>query len=274
MRFKRFESVKLEASKLDLAYGNNRVIDGLDLALPVGKITAIIGANGSGKSTLLRGMARILKPENGLVLLDGSDINQLSTKAVAQQLGFLPQGPVAPSGLTVHDLARRGRYPHQDLISQWTRSDQVAVDNALRLTGLEQSSETPVDQLSGGQRQRAWLAMALSQETQIMLLDEPTTYLDIAHQVEILNLLKRLNSEEGRTIVMVLHDLNQACRYADHMVAMMNGQIVAAGTPDEVVTPQLVEKVFGLTSVIIDDPVSGTPMCVPSFLLDGETDEG
>tara|TARA_B100000530_G_scaffold13977_1_gene10071 strand:- start:1511 stop:2335 length:825 start_codon:yes stop_codon:yes gene_type:complete len=274
MRFKRFESVKLEASKLDLAYGNNRVIDGLDLALPVGKITAIIGANGSGKSTLLRGMARILKPENGLVLLDGSDINQLSTKAVAQQLGFLPQGPVAPSGLTVHDLARRGRYPHQDLISQWTTSDQVAVDNALRLTGLEQSSETPVDQLSGGQRQRAWLAMALSQETQIMLLDEPTTYLDIAHQVEILNLLKRLNSEEGRTIVMVLHDLNQACRYADHMVAMMNGQIVAAGTPDEVVTPQLVEKVFGLTSVIIDDPVSGTPMCVPSFLLDGETDEG
>ncbi|MAO72771.1 MAG: cobalamin/Fe(3+)-siderophore ABC transporter ATP-binding protein [Acidimicrobiaceae bacterium] len=274
MRFKRFESVKLEASKLDLAYGNNRVIDGLDLALPVGKITAIIGANGSGKSTLLRGMARILKPENGLVLLDGSDINQLSTKAVAQQLGFLPQGPVAPSGLTVHDLARRGRYPHQDLISQWTTSDQVAVDNALRLTGLEQSSETPVDQLSGGQRQRAWLAMALSQETQIMLLDEPTTYLDIAHQVEILNLLKRLNSEEGRTIVMVLHDLNQACRYADHMVAMMNGQIVAAGTPDEVVTPQLVEKVFGLMSVIIDDPVSGTPMCVPSFLLDGETDEG
>ena len=274
MRFKRFESVKLEASKLDLAYGNNRVIDGLDLALPVGKITAIIGANGSGKSTLLRGMARILKPENGLVLLDGSDINQLSTKAVAQQLGFLPQGPVAPSGLTVHDLARRGRYPHQDLISQWTTSDQVAVDNALRLTGLEQSSETPVDQLSGGQRQRAWLAMALSQETQIMLLDEPTTYLDIAHQVEILNLLKRLNSDEGRTIVMVLHDLNQACRYADHMVAMMNGQIVAAGTPDEVVTPQLVEKVFGLTSVIIDDPVSGTPMCVPSFLLDGETDEG
>ena len=274
MRFKRFESVKLEASKLDLAYGNNRVIDGLDLALPVGKITAIIGANGSGKSTLLRGMARILKPENGLVLLDGSDINQLSTKAVAQQLGFLPQGPVAPSGLTVHDLARRGRYPHQDLISQWTTSDQVAVDNALRLTGLEQSSETPVDQLSGGQRQRAWLAMALSQETQIMLLDEPTTYLDIAHQVEILNLLKHLNSEEGRTIVMVLHDLNQACRYADHMVAMMNGQIVAAGTPDEVVTPQLVEKVFGLMSVIIDDPVSGTPMCVPSFLLDGETDEG
>ena len=266
--------MKLEASKLDLAYGNNRVIDGLDLALPVGKITAIIGANGSGKSTLLRGMARILKPENGLVLLDGSDINQLSTKAVAQQLGFLPQGPVAPSGLTVHDLARRGRYPHQDLISQWTTSAQVAVDNALRLTGLEQSSETPVDQLSGGQRQRAWLAMALSQETQIMLLDEPTTYLDIAHQVEILNLLKRLNSEEGRTIVMVLHDLNQACRYADHMVAMMNGQIVAAGTPDEVVTPQLVEKVFGLMSVIIDDPVSGTPMCVPSFLLDGETDEG
>ncbi|HAE55369.1 MAG TPA: cobalamin/Fe(3+)-siderophore ABC transporter ATP-binding protein [Acidimicrobiaceae bacterium] len=226
-------------------------------------MTAVIGANGSGKSTLLRGLSRVLKPTSGSVLLNGRNIHEQSTKAVARQVGLLPQGPTAPSGLTVMDLVRRGRYPHQRMFEQWSSEDEMAVQKALALTKLSDSADDLVDHLSGGQRQRAWIAMALSQDAHLMLLDEPTTYLDIAHQVEILELLKKLNIEEARTVVMVLHDINQGSRYADHVVAMLNGAVAVQGAPQEVLTASMIERVFGLKAVVIADPVTGTPLCVP-----------
>ncbi len=246
-----------------MGYGGPLVLQGLTALIPPGEITAIVGANASGKSTLLRALARLLRPAGGAVYLDGADIVRQPTRAVATRLGLLPQSPRAPDGISVGDLVRRGRYPHQRLFDQWSRADEHAVQRALELTAMVDLRDRAIDQLSGGQRQRAWLAMALAQDAPMMLLDEPTTFLDIAHQMETLDLLAELNGSEGRTVVMVLHDLNQACRYAAHLIAMVEGRVVAAGPPAEIVTPDLIRWVFGLSAMVIDDPVTGTPLCLP-----------
>lgn len=249
---------------LRLGYGPDRVvIDELDLELPHGAVTAVIGANGSGKSTLLRALSRLLRPMAGRVLLDGEDLHRLRTKDVATRLGLLPQAPVSPEGITVRDLVRRGRIPHTSLWRQWSAEDEAALRAALAATDLTSLADEPIDALSGGQRQRAWLALVIAQGTPLLLLDEPTTYLDIAHQIDVLELVRRLNRSEDRTVVMVLHDLNQACRFADHLVALREGQVVAAGNPAEIVTEELVRTVFDLESRILPDPVTGTPLVVP-----------
>ncbi|MBW4619655.1 MAG: ABC transporter ATP-binding protein [Cyanosarcina radialis HA8281-LM2] len=253
---------ELSARNLSLAYDNTTIIRELSLEIPSGQITALVGANGCGKSTLLRGLARLLKPRGGAVYLNSSSILQMSTKEVARQLGILPQAPVAPEGLTVKDLVAQGRYPYQNWLQQWSPRDEKIVQQALSITHLQEMSERSLDTLSGGQRQRAWIAMALAQDTEILLLDEPTTFLDLAHQVEVLDLLYELN-DRGRTIVMVLHDLNQACRYADYLVAVKDGRIFAAGTPDAVMTEETIQAVFDLECRVVRDPVLGTPMCVP-----------
>jgi len=226
-------------------------------------VTAIVGANACGKSTLLRALARLLKPAGGAVHLDGEDIHRLPTKVVATRLGILPQQPIAPEGLTVADLVARGRSPHQRWFTQWSTADEDAVVDALARTGTLDLAARPLDELSGGQRQRAWIAMALAQGTPTMLLDEPTTFLDLAHQVDVLDLLADLNEREGRTIVLVLHDLNQACRYAHHLIAMRHGAIVAAGPPGQIVTRELVAAVFGLAVTVVADPETATPLIVP-----------
>lgn len=254
----------LRADAVRLAYDGRLVVDDLTFALPPGQITAIVGANASGKSTLLRALARLLAPRAGAVYLDGDDIARLPTRVVATRVGLLAQLPVAPAGLTVADLVVYGRYPHQRWFRQWSPDDERAVRTAFAATGTSDLAERPVDELSGGQRQRAWIAMALAQDTPIMLLDEPTTFLDIAHQIEILDLLAGLNETEGRTIALVLHDLNHACRYAHHLVAMAGGRIVAEGPPAEVVTPAMVKTVFNLDCLIIPDPITGTPLVIPS----------
>jgi iron complex transport system ATP-binding protein len=253
----------LTTSNLTLAYGKEPIIDGLNLQIPKGKITVFIGSNGCGKSTLLRSMARLLNPKSGSVLLNGKDIAKRSTKQVAKELAILPQGPVAPEGLTVLQLVKQGRFPYQSWLHQWSPEDEKAVMNALRATNMLPFMETPVDSLSGGQRQRAWIAMTLAQGTDTILLDEPTTYLDMTHQVEILDLLFELNEKEKRTIVMVLHDLNLACRYAHHIVAIQDKSVYAQGAPEEIMTERLVEDVFQMSSTVIPDPVFGTPMCIP-----------
>ena len=253
----------LTTRKLTLAYDSKPIIEGLDLAIPTGKITVLVGPNGCGKSTLLKGLGRLLKPQQGIVYLDSTSIFKLSTKAVAQQLGLLPQGPTAPEGLTVRELVAQGRYPYQNWLQQWSEEDEKEVEAALIITELQAFAERPVDSLSGGQRQRAWIAMTLAQNTQILLLDEPTTFLDLAHQIEVLDLLYDLNQKEGRTIVMVLHELNQACRYGDHLIAMKDGAVCAQGKPDRVMTETLVQDVFGLDCRIVNDPVAGTPLCIP-----------
>jgi iron complex transport system ATP-binding protein len=253
----------LAARDLRLAYDDRLIVDGLSLDIPTGAITAIVGANACGKSTLLRALARLLAPRSGTVLLDGVDIRRLPTRTVAQRLGLLPQQPIAPDGIAVSDLVARGRHPHQRWFRQWSQEDQDAVDHALLATGVAELADRSVDELSGGQRQRVWIAMALAQGTEILLLDEPTTFLDLAHQVEVLDLLADLNAADGRTIVCVLHDLNLACRYATHLVAMREGTIVAHGRPADIVTPELVDGVFGLEARIITDPVAGTPLIVP-----------
>lgn len=253
----------LIARDLSLAYDGTVIVQDLTLAIPTGKITALIGANGCGKSTLLRGLARLLKPVSGAVYLDSKSIFQRPTKEVAQQLGLLPQNPIAPEGLTVKDLVAQGRYPYQNWLQQWSLQDEQIVQRALEITDLTQFADRALDTLSGGQRQRAWIAMALAQDTEILLLDEPTTFLDLAHQIEILDLLYDLNQQEGRTIVMVLHDLNQACRYADYLVAVQAGRIFAAGDPQSVMTAEIVQAVFDLDCQIFSDPIAGTPMCVP-----------
>ena len=253
----------LLAEHLALAYGDRRVIHDLDLAIPRGRVTAIVGANACGKSTLLRAFGRLLRPAGGTVVLDGDEIARLPTREVARRLAILPQTPVAPEGLTVADLVARGRYPHQRLFRQWSRDDARAVDEALRATGVDALRDRPLDELSGGQRQRAWIAMVLAQDTDVLLLDEPTTYLDMAHQLEVLELLADLNAERGRTVVMVLHDLNQACRYADHLVALRDGRVEAAGPPVDIVDEALIEQVFGLRCRIIPDPTCGAPLCLP-----------
>ncbi|MEH2222112.1 MAG: ABC transporter ATP-binding protein [Nostoc sp.] len=254
---------QMSANNLTLGYDNITIIKHLDLDIPPGKITALVGANGCGKSTLLRGLARLLKPRVGTIYLDTTDVFKLSTKDVAKKLGILTQGPVAPEGLTVRDLVACGRFPYQNWLQQWTKEDEKLVELALEITGIKHLSERELDTLSGGQRQRAWIAMALAQDTDILLLDEPTTFLDLAHQIEVLDLLYDLNQNQQRTIVMVLHDLNHACRYADYLVAVKEGEIFAVGEPDLVITEKMVREVFGLECRIIPDPVSGTPMCIP-----------
>jgi iron complex transport system ATP-binding protein len=254
----------LRAASLTLAYDGRTVVHDLELVVPEGRVTAVVGANGCGKSTLLRALARLMRPAAGTVLLDGRAIAEIDTKEVARRLAILPQSPVAPEGLTVEGLVARGRYPHQGVLRHWSAEDEAAVEGALRATELGDLRERPLDELSGGQRQRAWIAMTLAQQTEILLLDEPTTYLDLAHQIEVLDLLAELAAAHGRTVVMVLHDLNQACRYADHLVAMRDGRLCAAGAPADVVDATLVESVFGVTARVIEDPVTGTPLCLPS----------
>ncbi|WP_434994861.1 ABC transporter ATP-binding protein [Arthrobacter sp. Ld5] len=253
----------LSAEALTLAYDDRTVVDGLDVVLPAGKVTVIVGANACGKSTLLRGLARLLKPAGGTVLLNGADIATQPTKSVARVLGLLPQTPVAPDGISVADLVGRGRYPHQGWFRQWTPEDDDAVAEALGATGTLGLADRSVDELSGGQRQRVWIAMALAQRTGILLLDEPTTFLDVAHQIEVLDLIADLNRRSGTTVVMVLHDLNLAARYADHLIAMREGRIVAEGTPSDVVTEEAVSGVFDLACRVITDPVARTPMVIP-----------
>ncbi|PMB45554.1 cobalamin/Fe(3+)-siderophore ABC transporter ATP-binding protein [Fischerella thermalis CCMEE 5330] len=253
----------LSTKSLSLAYDGVPIIRDLNLAIPSGQISVLVGANGCGKSTLLRGLARLLKPLGGTVYLNGESIFKLSTKEVGQQLGILPQGPVAPEGLTVRDLVAQGRYPYQNWLQQWSAKDEKIVQQALEITNLLDLAERELDTLSGGQRQRAWIAMALAQDTDILLLDEPTTFLDLAHQIEVLDLLYELHQTQGRTIVMVLHDLNHACRYADYLVAVKDGRIFTAGEPKLVMTEEMVLEVFGLECRVVNDPVVGTPMCVP-----------
>jgi iron complex transport system ATP-binding protein len=255
-------SGRLSGADLTLAYDNRLVATDLSVEIPDGSFTVIIGPNACGKSTLLRALARMLKPKAGTVHLDGQLITSLPTKEVARRLGLLPQSAVVPDGITVADLVSRGRYPHQRLMRQWSSSDAAAVATAMAATDVTDLAERRVDELSGGQRQRAWLAMALAQETPILLLDEPTTFLDISHQIEVLDLCADLH-EEGRTLVAVLHDLNQACRYATHLIAMRDGRVVAEGDPSAIVTPALVESVFDLRCEVIPDPQTGTPMIVP-----------
>ncbi|GGO85925.1 iron-dicitrate ABC transporter ATP-binding protein [Nocardioides phosphati] len=253
----------LAAEGLSLAYDRRAVVDGLSLELPTGRITSIVGANGCGKSTLLRGLGRLLKPAAGRVLLGGADISRLAPRAVARDLALLPQSPVAPEGITVADLVGRGRSPHQGLFRRWTAEDERVVAEALHATDTADLAVRRVDELSGGQRQRVWIAMVLAQQPRVLLLDEPTTYLDLAHQVEVLELLARLNAERGTTIVMVLHELNLAARYSDHMVVMGGGRVLRAGVPADVLTEAAVEEAFGLAAVVVSDPVTGGPLVVP-----------
>ncbi|WP_342534118.1 ABC transporter ATP-binding protein [Lysinibacillus sp. FSL K6-0057] len=253
----------LEAQNLHVSYGENLILEDLNLQIPKGKITVLVGANGCGKSTLLRTFARLQKAKSGEIFLDDNKLDAISTKEVAKRLAILPQGPVAPEGLTVQQLIKQGRYPHQSWLKQWSTEDEKIVNNALEVTQMTEFADRPVDALSGGQRQRVWIAMTLAQKTDLILLDEPTTYLDMAHQVEILDLLFDLNENEGRTVVMVLHDLNLACRYAHHIVAVRNKQVYAQGKPEEVVTAEMVQEVFHMDCTIIEDPIFGTPLCVP-----------
>ncbi|MCQ4209724.1 ABC transporter ATP-binding protein [Streptomyces longispororuber] len=254
---------RLSARDLTLAYEDRTVVHNLDLAVPDGQVTVIVGPNACGKSTTLRALGRLMKPAGGSVLLDGRALAELPTKKIAQQIGLLPQSPVAPEAITVADLVSRGRQPHQSWWQQWSDADEKAVTEAMERTDVAALADRNVDELSGGQRQRVWIAMALAQETDILLLDEPTTYLDIAHQVEVLDLVRQLNHDKKRTVAVVLHDLNQAARYADHLVAMKAGRIVAEGPPAEIVTAGLVHDVFGLDCVVVPDPVTGSPLVVP-----------
>ncbi len=253
----------IETQQLTLAYGDSLIIEELNLSIPKGEITVFIGANGCGKSTLLRSLARLLKPKKGTILLDGKEIAKVQTKEVAKKLAILPQSPQAPEGLTVLQLVKQGRYPYQNWLRQWSEEDEEKVNKALQATGMEKLKERPVDSLSGGQRQRAWIAMTLAQDTDILLLDEPTTYLDLTHQIEILDLLFELNEKEKRTIVMVLHDLNLACRYAHHIVAIKDRKVFAEGKPEEVINCHLVKEVFQMECQVTMDPLFGTPLCIP-----------
>ncbi|PEE39276.1 ABC transporter ATP-binding protein [Bacillus pseudomycoides] len=253
----------LETKSLTLSYGETTIINELNLEIPKGKITIFIGSNGCGKSTLLRSLARLLKPTSGDILLEDKAIQNMQTKQIARQMAILPQGPQAPEGLTVLQLVKQGRYPYQTWLKQWSEKDEEMVQKALAATGMTEFAERDVHALSGGQRQRAWIAMTLAQDTDIILLDEPTTYLDMTHQIEVLDLLFELNETEQRTIVMVLHDLNLACRYADNIVAIQDKQIYAQGKPEEIVDCKLVLDVFRMDCQIITDPLFGTPLCIP-----------
>lgn len=253
----------IQANNLTLTYGKKPVFSNLDVLIPKGKITVFIGSNGCGKSTLLRSLARLLKPQEGHIILDGSDIAKLPAKEVARRLAILPQGPIAPEGLTVQQLVKQGRYPYQSFLQQWSREDEMMVKKALEVTHMDELAGRSINSLSGGQRQRAWIAMTLAQNTSTILLDEPTTYLDMTHQIDILDLLFDLNEQENRTIVMVLHDINLACRYAHHIVAVKEGHIYAQGEPENIVNEQLIQDVFDMECQVTADPLFGTPMCIP-----------
>ncbi|WP_165988685.1 ABC transporter ATP-binding protein [Streptomyces sp. YIM 98790] len=254
---------RLRAECVTLAYDRRVIAEELSVAVPDRSFTVVVGPNACGKSTLLRALARMLRPTRGAVLLDGQEISARPARQVARTLGLLPQSATAPDGITVADLVARGRYPHQGLLRQWSREDERVVQEAMAGTGVRDLADRYVDELSGGQRQRVWIAMALAQQTPLLLLDEPTTYLDIAHQIEVLDLCARLH-EEGRTLVAVLHDLNQAARYATHLIALRDGRLVAQGRPGEVITAELVEEVFRLPCRVIDDPETGTPLVIPA----------
>ncbi|MFI2780426.1 ABC transporter ATP-binding protein [Streptomyces sp. ALB3] len=253
---------RLAARGVTVGYGGRTVIEDLDVTVPPGLITTIIGPNGCGKSTLLRTLTRLLKPTAGAVVLDGEDIVKLRTRDVAKKLGLLPQAPVAPEGLTVADLVARGRHPHQSWLRQWSSDDASVVERALAMTGVSELADRPVDSLSGGQRQRVWISMTLAQGTDLLLLDEPTTYLDLAHAIDVLDLVDDLH-ESGRTVVMVLHDLNLATRYSDHLVVMRAGAVLAQGHPRDVITAELLQEAFGLRAKVIEDPVGDRPLIVP-----------
>ncbi|MEU2764208.1 MULTISPECIES: ABC transporter ATP-binding protein [unclassified Streptomyces] len=253
---------RLAARGVTVGYGDRTVIDGLDVTIPPGVITTIIGPNGCGKSTLLRTLTRLLRPAGGTVVLDGEDIGTLRTKDVAKKLGLLPQAPLAPEGLTVADLVARGRHPHQSWLRQWSSDDADVVRRALAMTGVADLADRAVDSLSGGQRQRVWISMTLAQGTDLLLLDEPTTYLDLAHAIDVLDLVDDLH-ESGRTVVMVLHDLNLATRYSDNLVVMRGGAVLAQGHPRDVITAELLHEAFGLRAKVIDDPVGDRPLIVP-----------
>lgn len=253
----------LRAENLTLGYDGPSIIHNLSLTVPEARVTSIIGPNGCGKSTLLRGLGRLLTPRSGQVLLDGASLGSQSTRHIATRISILPQTPAAPSGLTVADLVSRGRHPRQKWYQQFSREDQAVVDDALRATDIAELADTPLEELSGGQRQRAWISMTLAQETGIILLDEPTTYLDLAHQVDVLELVRGLNRRHNRTVVMVLHDISLAARYSDHIVAMKDGHIVAQGTPADVVTPRLLRDVFGLDAQVVTEPTDGRPHVIP-----------
>ncbi|GJM82827.1 iron-dicitrate ABC transporter ATP-binding protein [Paenibacillus sp. HMSSN-139] len=255
--------VSLKTSHLDIAYEDRLIVEDLNISIPEGKITALVGANGSGKSTVLKTMARILQPKSGSVLLNGKSIHKQSTREVAKQLAILPQNPTAPEGLTVYELVSYGRFPHQKGFGGLKSEDRNIVEWAIEATRMTEFSDRALEQLSGGQRQRAWIAMALAQETDILFLDEPTTFLDMAHQLEVLQLLEELNATSNRTIVMVVHDLNHAARYAHYMIAIKQGQAVASGTPEEVVTSNVLRDVFGIEADIVTDPRSA---CRCAFL--------
>ncbi|WP_443031612.1 ABC transporter ATP-binding protein [Streptomyces sp. 3211] len=255
---------RLTAENVTLGYDQRVIAENLSVEIPDNSFTVIVGPNACGKSTLLRALSRMLKPAAGRVLLDGQAIGSMPAKKVAKTLGLLPQSSIAPDGITVADLVSRGRYPHQGLLRQWSAEDERVVNESMASTGVAELADRAVDELSGGQRQRVWIAMALAQQTPLLLLDEPTTYLDIQHQIDVLDLCAELHENQGRTLVAVLHDLNHAARYATHLIAMRGGEAVAEGPPQEVVTAELVEKVFGLRCQVIDDPETGTPLVVPA----------
>ncbi|MCF2716241.1 MULTISPECIES: ABC transporter ATP-binding protein [unclassified Paenibacillus] len=257
---------RLKTANLDIAYEDRLIVEDLNVEIPQGKITALVGANGSGKSTILKTMARIMNPKGGSVLLDGKSIHKQSTREVAKQLAILPQNPTAPEGLTVTELVSYGRFPYQKGFGSMKAEDRKMVEWAIQVTGMSEFHDRPIDQLSGGQRQRAWIAMALAQDTDILFLDEPTTFLDMAHQLEVLHLLEYLNTSEERTIVMVVHDLNHAARYAQHMIAIKKGKAEAVGTPTEVMSPDVLREVFGIEADIVTDPRTGVPLCLPYAL--------
>ena len=253
----------LSGRRLTLSYDSRTISADLDVSIPAGEVTVILGPNACGKSTLLRALSRLLTPDRGEVLLSGEDVRRMAPKELARRLGLLPQSSTAPFGITVSDLVARGRFPHQRMLRQWSEADRVAVARAMEATRITPLADRMVEELSGGQRQRVWIAMLLAQNTPVMLLDEPTTFLDISHQLEVMELVQRLNREEGRTVALVLHDLNQACRFADHLVVMHGGRIADRGAPREVMTEALLEEVFALEARVVADPVFGTPMVVP-----------
>ncbi|GMK40519.1 iron-dicitrate ABC transporter ATP-binding protein [Paenibacillus sp. CCS19] len=252
-----------QAEQTVSGYENKTIVQGISLTIPSNQISVIIGANGCGKSTLLKTLARLIKPTSGSITLDGKQIDKIPPKQLARVLGLLPQSPIVPEGISVADLVGRGRFPHQSLFSSWSKKDYEAVAEAMEIMKITEFANQNIDELSGGQRQRVWIAMALAQQTDILFLDEPTTFLDITYQVEILDLLTDLNRKHGTTIVMVLHDINLSSRYADHIFALHQGKLVAEGAPSDVITSELVKDIFGMESAVIQDPISGTPLIVP-----------